>query len=74
MTIVRKCALSIFIYVVLASSASAPARATEPAQDETLAYNIGVQTYIYGFPMMDLYRTLWETSFDPNRGHDRTAR
>jgi len=73
MTIVRKCALSIFIYVVLASSASAPARATEPAQDETLAYNIGVQTYIYGFPMMDLYQTLWETSFDPNRGHDRTV-
>ena len=22
--------------------------------------------------MMDLYRTLWETSFDPKRGHDRT--
>ena len=21
---------------------------------------------------MDLYRTLWETSFDPERGHDRT--
>lgn len=21
---------------------------------------------------MDLYRTLWETSFDPDRGHDRT--
>jgi hypothetical protein len=22
---------------------------------------------------MDLYRTLWETSFDPKRGHDRTV-
>ena len=30
----------------------------------------GIQAYIYGFPMMDLYRTLWETSFDPARGHD----
>ena len=48
------------------------ATATEPAQDENLAYAIGVQTYISGFPMMDLYRTLWETSFDPERGHDRT--
>jgi len=48
------------------------AGATEPAQDETLAYAIGLQTYIGGFPMMDLYRTLWETSFDPERGHDRT--
>lgn len=44
-----------------------PANAIERAQDETLAYSIGVQTYIYGFPMMDLYRTLWETSFDPGR-------
>ena len=50
----------------------APAGATEPAQDENLAYAIGVQTYIGGFPLMDLYRTLWETSFDPGRGHDRT--
>lgn len=50
----------------------APAQATEPAQDEALAYAIGVQTYISHFPLMDLYRTLWETSFDPDRGHDRT--
>ncbi len=59
--------------LLLATAALAPARATEPAQDEALAYNIGVQTYVYGFPMMDLYRTLWETSFDPKRGHDRTV-
>ena len=38
----------------------------------TFAYAIEVQTYINGFPMMDLYRTLWGTSFDPERGHDRT--
>ncbi len=49
-----------------------PARAVEPAQDAALAYTIGVQTYIAHFPLMDLYRTLWETSFDPDRGHDRT--
>jgi hypothetical protein len=58
--------------LLFATAALTPARATEPAQDEALAYVIGVQTYINGFPMMDLYRTLWETSFDPKRGHDRT--
>jgi hypothetical protein len=58
----------------LAVAAALPiaAPATEPAQDEDLAYAIGVQTYISHFPLMDLYRTLWETSFDPDRGHDRT--
>jgi len=59
--------------LLLATAALAPAQATEPAQDENLAYTIGVQSYINGFPMMDLYRTLWETSFDPKRGHDRTV-
>ncbi len=58
--------------MLFATAALTPARATEPAQDEALAYATGVQTYINGFPMMDLYRTLWETSFDPKRGHDRT--
>jgi hypothetical protein len=55
----------------LVASAS-PLRATEPAQDEALAYAVGMQTYIAHFALMDLYRTLWETSFDPDRGHDRT--
>jgi hypothetical protein len=58
--------------LLFATAAAAPAQATEPAQDEDLAYAVGVQTYINGFPLMDLYRTLWETSFDPDRGHDRT--
>lgn len=58
--------------LLCATAALIPARAAEPAQDENLAYTVGVQTYISGFPMMDLYRTLWETSFDPKRGHDRT--
>ncbi|MGI9262199.1 MAG: DUF1254 domain-containing protein [Woeseiaceae bacterium] len=48
------------------------AKASEPVQDEAAAYAIGVQVYIHGFPMMDLYRTMWETSFDSDRGHDRT--
>ena len=55
---------------LLSTVALTPARAAEPAQDEDLAYAIGVQTYVNGFPLMDLYRTLWETSFDPQRGHD----
>lgn len=49
-----------------------PLAAAEPAPDEALAHAIAVQAYIQSFPMMDLYRTLWETSFDPRRGNDRT--
>lgn len=56
---------------VLAPWMPVAANAAEPAQDENLAYAAGVQAYVSGFPMMDLYRTLWETSFDPKRGHDR---
>jgi hypothetical protein len=51
---------------------TAAANALEPAQDEELAYASGVQAYIYGYPTMDLYRTMWETSLDPGRDHDRT--
>lgn len=66
--------LSVWIVsgLLYAATAFAPAQATEPAQDENLAYAIGVQTYINAFPVMDLYRTLWETTLDPGRGHDRT--
>src|SRR5512137_1016799 len=66
-------AVPIVAGLLFATGALTPARASEPAQDEALAYAIGVQTYVNGFPMMDLYRTLWETSFDPGRGHDRTV-
>jgi len=72
MSILQRCAFSIVTGLLFATAASTPARSAEPAQDEALAYTIGVQSYINGFPMMDLYRTLWETSFDPKRGHDRT--
>ena len=68
----QKLAATVFGAILLTATALSPAKATEPAQDEEQAYTIGVQTYIYGFPMMDLYRTLWETSFDPDRDHDRT--
>jgi hypothetical protein len=70
--IVRTSATAITLALALLFAWPTPAGATEPAQDESLAYAIGVQAYISGFPLMDLYRTLWETSFDPNRGHDRT--
>lgn len=72
MSTLQRCALSIIAGLSFATVTAAPVRAAEPAQDETLAYAAGVQTYINGYPMMDLYRTLWETSFDPKRGHDRT--
>ena len=58
--------------LLCATVAYSSVRAAEPAQDENLAYTVGVQAYINHFPLMDLYRTLWETSFDPERGHDRT--
>jgi hypothetical protein len=68
----RSLFLAMSVAVAAAVASPVPATATEPAQDEDLAYAIGVQTYIGYFPLMDLYRTLWETSFDPERGHDRT--
>lgn len=37
---------------------------------EELAYAIGVQAYVYGYPTMDLYRTFYENTLDPKRGHD----
>lgn len=72
MSILQRFVICIVTGVLFATATLTPARAAEPAQDEALAYTVGVQTYINGFPMMDLYRTLWETSFDPKRGHDRT--
>lgn len=56
---------SLFVALAILTPLKTPARAIEPAQDEALAYAIGVQSYISRFPPMDLYRTLWETSFDP---------
>ena len=72
MSLLPRIAMRATTALLMAAAAWLPARAAEPAQDEALAYAAGVQTYVNGFPMMDLYRTLWETSFDPQRGHDRT--
>jgi len=69
---IRNFILGCAVAVATLTVSQIPARSLEPAQDEDLAYAIGIQAYIDGFPMMDLYRTLWETSFDPDRGHDRT--
>jgi hypothetical protein len=72
MSTLQRCVFLIVTGMLYAATAMTSARATEPAQDEALAYAAGLQAYINGYPMMDLYRTLWETSFDPKRGHDRT--
>ena len=72
MKVARNYVAAIALALACSFAWQTPANATEPAQGENLAYAIGVQTYISGFPLMDLYRTLWETSFDPGRGHDRT--
>lgn len=42
------------------------------AVQEKLAYTIGVQAYLYGQQIMDLYGTLNERILDTNRGHDKT--
>jgi len=44
---------------------------TDPVLEakENLAYTIGVQAYIYGYPTVELYRTWYEQVLDPNRGH-----
>jgi hypothetical protein len=36
---------------------------------ENLAYTVGVQAYIYGYPTVELYRTFYQQALDPNRGH-----
>ena len=66
----------LMLLVTFASVASAQDKA-KPASDaavaqENLAYAIGVQAYLFGQPIMDLYRTFWEGTLDPKRGHDRT--
>jgi hypothetical protein len=68
----RRHALALSLAAALPPLLPRRAGAAEMAQDEDLAYAIGVRAYIWAFPMMDLYRTLWETCFDPARGHDRT--
>ena len=62
-----------FVFLVLSvSGASGQTGVTPDEAKEKLAYSIGVQAYIYGQPLMDTYRTFWENTLDPNRGHDRT--
>jgi hypothetical protein len=72
-TLTQWMAVTAVAFLVAVVPPRAAAQPLDPAQDEAVAYAIGVQTYISGFPMMDLYRTLWETNFDPGRGHDRTV-
>ncbi len=68
--------LSLLPFVLLVCSVSFVSGQDSVTPDETkekLAYSIGVQAYIYGQPLMDTYRTFWENTLDPNRGHDRTV-
>jgi len=60
--------------VLVCSLAIQPVHAAATADDakEQLAYTVGVQAYLYGQPMMDLYRTFYEGTLDPKRGDDRT--
>ena len=56
--------------LVLFSAPLAAAADKQATEQEALAYAIGVQAYLYGYPMMDLWRTFWEGTLDPKRGHD----
>ena len=48
------------------------AQPSQEQEKENLSYSIGVQAYLYGQPIMDLYRTFYENTLDPDRGHDVT--
>jgi hypothetical protein len=74
-----KVILSSFLILGLATNAAVQAAedTANPATDaavaqENLAYALGIQAYLYGQPIMDLYRTFWEGTLDPKRGHNRT--
>ena len=65
-------ALLILTIVLSPSLVYADAKSDVATAQENLAYTVGVQAYLYGQPIMDLYRTFWEGTLDPKRGHDRT--
>lgn len=62
----------IALLVLGLSTVSAANNAESNKIKENLAYIIGVQAYIYGQPIMELYRTFYEGTLDPKRGHERT--
>lgn len=68
----RTLMVSIGLVVCLSFATASAAAATADETNEKLAYSIGVQAYLYGQPLMDLYRTFYESTLDPERGHDRT--
>ena len=65
-------AISLLTMLVSPPLVQADAQSDAAAAQENLAYTVGVQAYLYGQPIMDLYRTFWEGTLDPKRGHDRT--
>jgi len=68
----RKLATIVTFCCVVALGIAARAAEDDDKVRKDLAYSIGVQAYIYGYPVMDLYRTFYEGTLDPNRGHDVT--
>ena len=54
--------LSVSIFWNITIAQESPA---EKARED-LAYTIGVQSYIYGYATVELYRTMYEQSLDPN--------
>jgi hypothetical protein len=65
----------LFTSGAMAQNTNLPDKAKQEtaAAQENLAYALGIQAYIYGQPIMDLYRTFWEGTLDPKRGDDRTV-
>lgn len=55
---------------ILLSTPLAAQEMQETVTQEDLVYAIGLEAYIHGYPMMDLWRTFWEGTLDPERGHD----
>ena len=70
----RKIAVPGFVALMLLVTPvfAAVAKKDAAVAQENLAYAVGVQAYLYGQALMDLYRTFWEGTLDPKRGHDRT--
>ena len=79
MKIKRIQARSVLYFVFLVLFASPLNAEQEPGESQqngpgftaraNLAYAIGVNAYVYGYPTVELFRTFYEQALDPKRGH-----